>query len=526
MSTVPGTVIQRSLHHSPDELRLAAIDVGSNSIHMAIAQAAADDALTTLWRAKEMVGLGRMSFPSRRLSGEAMERAIVTLRRFLQEAQHRQCELVLAVATSAVREAENGGAFIDRVRNELGLHIRVVSARGEAELIYLGVRHAMGLEQGPHLIIDIGGGSVEFIVGDHQKADLLESRKLGAARMTARFIRSDPASPDELRALLRHYDQELTPLMAAITRLSPIRVIGTSGTLENLALMCGGDDGNGAAPTIRRDALDALAERLIESRSRERARIRGLDDQRKDQILAGALLAREIFHRLDIRQMVLCRSAMREGILIQYLSQHRPELEIRRDVPDPRKRSIADLARRCHANRDHARQVCRLCLRLFDQLRGLHGLDRHARELIEYGSMLHDIGFLIGRDKHHKHAAYLIRNGGLQNFSQEEISIIACIARYHRGPMPRRRHRQFSRLSEKARRIVWIGGALLRLADGLDRTNCAVVEDLRCRVGRRKVRVLVRTRGDAELEVWSANARCGMFEKAFGRGVVFESRRR
>ena len=148
------------------ELRIAAIDVGSNSLHMVIAQADPDGGVTTLWRMKEMVGLGRMSFPSRRLSRESMDRATASLARFQQVARIRGCEKILAVATSAVREAVNGGDFLHRVRQELGMTIRVVSARDEARLIYLGVRHAIDLGDRPHFIMDVGGGSVEFIVAD------------------------------------------------------------------------------------------------------------------------------------------------------------------------------------------------------------------------------------------------------------------------------------------------------------------------------------------------------------------------
>jgi len=195
------------------DLRLAAIDVGSNSLHMIVAQIGVDGAVTTLWRAKEMVGLGRMSFPSHRLTRESMDQAILALRRFQQEAYTRHCEKIVAVATSAVREASNGGDFILRARRELGINIRVVSAKDEARLIYLGVRHAADLKGGPHFIMDIGGGSVEFIVADEHRPLLLESRKLGAARMTAQFVKSDTIHVDELEALLQQYDKELAPVI-------------------------------------------------------------------------------------------------------------------------------------------------------------------------------------------------------------------------------------------------------------------------------------------------------------------------
>ncbi len=343
MNLATGTSRLGSKSDSRESLRLAAIDVGSNSIHMIVAQADADGGITTLWRLKEPVGLGRLSFPSRRLSAESMNRAITVLERFQNAAHQRQAEKIVAVATSAVREAENGGDLIERVRRQLGLYIRVVSARDEARLIYLAVRHAMPLRSQPHLMIDIGGGSLEFVVGDDKQATLLDSRKLGAARMTAQFVKSDPISDADHRLLLKHYDKELTPVVEQIEALRPVKAIGTSGTLENLATMCGSEpshNGNAAdhPQAIERPRLEKLLAELLESRSKDRAKMRGLDDQRKDQIVAGAILVNELFRRLRLKRIEICPSALREGILLDYLSRHLPDLAIRRQLPDPRAR--------------------------------------------------------------------------------------------------------------------------------------------------------------------------------------------
>jgi exopolyphosphatase/guanosine-5'-triphosphate,3'-diphosphate pyrophosphatase len=534
-----------------NELRLAAIDVGSNSIHMLVAQVDASSGaggngsdrpaiggLTTLWRAKEMVGLGRLSFPSHRLSRIAMDRAVAALSRFLVEARRYQCEEVIAVATSAVREADNGGEFIQRVRRELGVHVRVVSARDEARLIYLGARHAMDLKGGPHLILDIGGGSVEFVVATQQRPLLLESRKLGSARMTAKFLKSDPVAPEEVRALLRHYDVELSDVLNQVQTFSLERIIGTSGTIENLAALCRLTDteadgerestpaGEEELPPLRRAALDRLVERLLKSRAAERVAMPGLDQKRQDQIVAGAVLAAEIMRRLDARQLEVCRSALREGLLVDHLARHWPEVQIRREIADPRRRSVLDLGRRCHWQREHCEQVARLCLRLFDQLKRVHKLGRAARELIEYGALLHDVGAMIGPQSHHKHSLYLILNGGLQGFEAWEIAVIANIARYHRKAMPSRSHPEFGKLSKAHRRIVEVGASLLRIADGLDRTNGSVVESLRCRAARQILEVTIEARGDAELEVWSARARADMFERLFELPVRLRCRER
>jgi exopolyphosphatase/guanosine-5'-triphosphate,3'-diphosphate pyrophosphatase len=513
------------------DIRLAAIDVGSNSIHMVIAQVDAGGGVTTLWRLKEMVGLGRISFPSKRLTVNAMDRAVVVLRRFQQVAQQRQVEKIIAVATSAVREAENGGDFLERVRNELNLRIRVVSGKEEARLIYLGVKHATDLRGGPHFMLDIGGGSVEFIVANDSKPLYLESTKLGSARMTAKFIKSDPVSADDLRRLLAHYRTELDEVCASVRALEPVKAFGTSGTLENLAAMTSGlnkenNGHDGTLGVIERDRLAHVLSKLLESRGKDRAKMQGLDDKRQDQIIAGAVLVNELFHRLDLKRINVCRGALREGILVDYLSRHSPELQVRREVADPRRRSVLDLARRCDWHQFHSEQVARLTVQLFDATRSLHGLSRRERELIEYGALLHDIGWHISGEDHHKHAMYLILHGALKGFEPDEVQTIANIARYHRKSKPKPTHDAYASLPARAKRVVNVGAALLRIADSLDRTHTGVVSGVKLRVEKRRVRATVQSRGDSEIELWTARKKMDLFTEAFDRTISFEAEKR
>ncbi len=531
-------LLPHSLSHSGanaallnESLRIAAIDVGSNSIHMIVAQIDADGAATTLWRLKEPIGLGRMSFPSRRLSPIAMSSAVATLTRFKQAAQQRQAQHIIAVATSAVREATNGGDLLERVKREVGINLKVISARDEARLIYIGVRHAVTLGQKPHLIVDIGGGSVEFIVGDESKASMLESRKLGAARMTARYIHSDPVSPTDLAAIKRHFDRELSSFNTQVAALAPVAAIGTSGTLENIAAMCApfadqsaisaAADGTTPSAAIDRLAFEKLLAMLLTSDSKSRSKLQNLDEQRKDQIVAGALLVGEMFEKFNLSRITICNSALREGILLDYLSRHQPDLQVQRDVPDPRRRSVLDLARRCDWHESHSEHVRNVCLRLFDDLKVLHQLGPRERELIEYASLLHDIGWHIGRTGHHKHSMYLIMHGDLKGFSKEEICIIANIARYHRKRPPRGKHTEYSSLGETARRIVDVGAAILRLADGLDRSHAGVVTGLHCRVEAKRIKCTLYARSDAELELWGARRKRKFFEKVFASDIKF-----
>jgi exopolyphosphatase/guanosine-5'-triphosphate,3'-diphosphate pyrophosphatase len=217
---------------------------------------------------------------------------------------------------------------------------------------------------------------------------------------------------------------------------------------------------------------------------------------------------------------------LREGILLDYLSRHLPDLAIRREVPDPRRRSVLDLGRRCDWHRTHAEHVAKLCLKMFDELQSLHGMGTAERELIEYGALLHDIGWHIGRQSHHKHSMYLILNGDLKGFTPEEISIIGHIARYHRRAAPKSKHKTYARLPGRARRIVDVGAALLRLADGLDRSHSSVIQDLRMKIDDKSVRSILSARSDAELEIWGARRKMKWFSKVFKSDLSFDLAKR
>ncbi len=523
-------------HRTGESLRIAAIDVGSNSIHMIVAQIDPDGGVTTLWRMKEPTGLGRMTFPSRRINAESMNRAMTTLDRFKYAAQSKGAEKMVAVATSAVREAANGGDLLKRAWRDLRLRVRVVSAKEEARLIYLGARHggAFGeVADEPRLLVDIGGGSVEFIVGTNERPMTLESRKLGAARMTARFIKSDPPTKEELQALRDHYRAELRRLVeTSVIPGGPAGLVGTSGTLESIAAMCGFLEKNKSADApklITSKRLDKLVFTLCKQTSDARAEVPGLDAQRKDQIIAGVVLVQELFDALKeaglkgLDSIEICGSALREGILVDYVQRKLPKMRIRREVPDPRRRSVLDLCRRSEWHKDHSEQVTMLTLRLFDELSRVHDLGPLDRELIEYAALMHDIGWHIGGKGHHKHSAYLIRHGRLKGFRDEEIEVMANIARYHRKKEPTKKHAEYAALPARLRRTVDVGAALLRIGDGLDRSHSAVVRDLAAKLTSKRVKITLDTRADAQLELWGASRKAGLFESVFGRSLQFEA---
>ncbi|MEM1010650.1 MAG: Ppx/GppA phosphatase family protein [Planctomycetota bacterium] len=515
-------------HLTGESLRLAAIDVGSNSIHMVVAQIDPDGGVTTLWRMKEHTALGRLTFPKRHINKQAIDRGLAVLARFKHAAQAKQAEKFVAVATSAVREASNGGEFIQRAWREHRIRIRVVDAREEARLIYLGARHGGCFGDAPDepgLLLDIGGGSTEVIVGTNERAMVLESKKLGASRMTARFVKSDPPEEEEIDKLRKFYRKELGPIVEnSVLPTSPTKFIATSGTLENIAAMCAAGAKSPDPTGIERKRLDKLVSKLLKSTSDERAELPGLDAQRKDQIVAGVVLVQELMtmvEPLGLDRIDLCGSALREGILVDYVQKKLPKMQIRRDVPDPRRRSVLDLCRRSEWHKQHSTQVTRLALRLFDELQGVHQLGPLDRELLEYASLMHDIGWHIGGKGHHKHSAYLIRHGRLKGFSDEEIETMALIARFHRKAMPSKKHEDYQALPSRARRTVDVCSALLRVADGLDRSHANVVRDLDCRTKGDRVIVKLDVNGEAELEVWGATRKSEWFETVFKKTIEF-----
>lgn len=519
----------RPPRRTPHGLRIAAIDIGTNSVHMVIVEVTDQLAFRILGSEKDLTNLGSAALVRHRLTRRAMVHTYQILSRYQQIARNLECDVIRAYATSAVRECVNGGDFVQLLKLDLGLDIQVISAQEEARLIYLAVRQSVDLGETPTLIVDIGGGSAEIIVGTAAKPLLLQSRKLGASRLTQQFIHDDPPSKRDLAALDDYLDDILKPLIAQVRALGVNRVIGTSGTMENLVAMCHAQYGEEdtrhrlLSRMSREDFLEVF-KRLRRLPLEERRDMPGLDPGRADQIIAGAALVHYLFDHLAIDTIEVCDQAMREGMIIDYMQSHWPKIKLSVQVRDPRRRSVMELGRRCNYNEAHGLQVARLALELFDQLQSLHRLPQETRELLEYAALLHDIGWHIGHSSHHKHTYYLIKNGDLEGFSAVELEIIANVARYHRRSGPKKSHEAYMSLRPAEREIVCKLAALLRLADGLDRGHYANVQRLRVVARGKHLSLRLLTTTDPELELWGARHKTGLFEEVFGRRVTFSAR--
>ncbi len=519
---------------TPHGLRIAAIDIGTNSLHMVIVEVTDSLSFKILSSEKDLTQLGDQALVSHHLPKRAMAHTLEVLARYQRVAQNVDCDVMLAYATSAVRESDNGGDFVLAAKRQLGLQIQVISAHEEAHLIYLAVRQAIDLSShatgtGPSLIIDIGGGSCELIVGTNAKPLLLESFKLGASRLTQQFVTSDPLSRRDLAALEKHIRKTLKPAIEAIRALHPQRVNGPSGTMENLAALCAYQHGeenlrHRQLSVMTREDCQSICKRLARLPLEERRHLPGLDPGRAAQITAGAVLVTHLFEKLEMPQIEVCDRALREGMIIDYMQTHWPKVKLSVQIRDPRRRSVFELGRRCNFDEKHGLQVARLALALFDQLAPLHRLGAAERELLEYASLLHDVGWHIGHSGHHKHSLYLIKNGDLEGFSLNELDIIANTARYHRKSMPKKSHPDYIALDEPSRDLVWKLASLLRIADALDRGHYANITALRTISRDNSISILLQATADPELELWAARLKGDMFRATFERETHFTAK--
>ncbi|MEL6181625.1 MAG: Ppx/GppA phosphatase family protein, partial [Myxococcota bacterium] len=435
-------------------------------------------------------------------------------------------EAVMAVATSAVREAANREHFVELARTECGVDVQVISGEEEARLIYLGARGRIDWGGRRALIVDIGGGSVEFIVGDPHKTDLCASLKLGVRRLSEEFLGDDPPVRAQLKALRARIEGTLGDFTDHLRTYDFDFVVGTSGTLKNLAEIIiraeGRSQGHIHGEWADLRALKKLGRQLAGMTMAKRAKVEGLDAKRTDTIVAGAQLMKYILRAVGHDRYQVCDYALRDGLVVEYIDRHGDVLRKARLEPDIRRRSVMKLFRRFNQSGAHPKQVARLALSLFDQLQPLHKLDPADRELLEYAALLHDIGYTISARKHHKHSQYMIQHGELYGFSAEEHQMIGMVARYHRGSGPRERHEPYRFLQPSDRQRVVRMTSLLRLANALDRSHTNTIADVQATLnqGDAGLTLHLATRSDPSLELWALQRNATLFTELFGLDIA------
>lgn len=523
-----------SKHH---ERVMAAIDVGTNSIHLVVVQIDPSlPAFNIIAREKDTVRLGERDPETGCLTAKAMKRAIAALKRCYDLAMSLDAEEIIAVATSAVREAPNGQDFIKSVQAEVGLSVDLIAGEEEARRIYLGVLSGMEFDQQPHAMIDIGGGSTELILGDGHEPRSLSSTKVGAVRLTSEFVTTDPISDVEYKMLKAYVRGMLErPVEDLLSRLEPdetLRLVGTSGTIETLISIHAYDESgsipmtlNGASMSL--SDLSRIVDRLRKLSSKERLDIPGMSDKRAEIIVAGAVILQEAMEMLGAESISLCERALREGVVVDWMLTHGLIADRLRYQSSVRQRSALNLATKYQVNMEHSERVAHFCLSLFDQTQGaLHGWSDRERELLWAAAMLHNCGHFVNHAAHHKHSYYLVRHGGLLGYTEIEIEAIANIARYHRKSQPKKKHENYRNLPTKEyRTLVDQLSAILRLAVALDRRQIGAIAQVKCEYDsdQQEMRLhlfLDDHHKDCDLELWSLNYKKACFESEFDLKIV------
>lgn len=506
--------------------RIAAIDVGTNSIHMIVVEAQRHG-YRVIDKEKEMVQLGRDSLEGRPLTDDAIARGVASLRTMGEIARRWKVSEIVAVATSAVREAPNRKRFLAAVKQEAGIDLKMISGEEEADYIYRAVRSAIDFHGGTSLSIDIGGGSVELIVGTASEVYFTRSEPLGALRMAQRFELESSASAASIAECRKFVKKSLKKTLNEVASIGFDFSVGTSGTIVTLASIShettgGADEMTSGLTWLNRGKLHDLIEVLAPMTVEDRASTFGFDPKRASTIVAGAIVLEAIMDRLHINQIRACDAALREGIVESVLDRMREVKKGDSSADAVRRSSVMALAERSHVDLSHASHVARLALRIFDQTQDLHKLRTGERELLEYAALLHEAGMHVSYQKHHKHSYYLISHAGLRGFTADQVGIVANVARYHRKAVPSEDDRGFSELPPHQQEVIEKLTAILRLADALDRSRHTAIRDVSVALDDGEIAFRMRPRRDAEVEMDSALKKAKYFGKVFGRKTRLE----
>jgi exopolyphosphatase/guanosine-5'-triphosphate,3'-diphosphate pyrophosphatase len=462
-----------------------------------------------------------------------MDRAVIVAKKFVDLARTFNSDEFVAVATSATREALNRNEMLHRIRQEAQLDIRVISGREEARLIYLGV--VSGIHVGDRRIfcIDIGGGSTEVAIGDAQDYLYLDSFRLGAIRLTNLYLDDGGrgiVSPEQQKKIQQHARNAIVRLGAEIRKYRPSCAIGSSGTIMNLAEIAEKAlPASGISLTTRNSRsltykdLKKVIELLCPLTLEQRRKIPGMNPDRADIIVPGAIILEVFMKDLGLSEIAITGRGLQDGLLIDYLSRM-DNFPLLGDL-SLRQRSVLQLGRSCGINEVHARTVTTLVLEMFDtaKTRKLHDFSESERELLEYAAFLHDIGSFISFTNHHAHSYYIIRNSELLGFDDREVNLIAMLARFHRKKSPKKKDPVLTDMDPGDHRPLILLSCLLRLGESLDRSHAALVQHVRfSAIDKDTARLEILARGDCQLEIWGIEGEKKAFEKAFGKKLAID----
>ncbi|HEX4352974.1 MAG TPA: Ppx/GppA phosphatase family protein [Polyangiales bacterium] len=506
---------------APGHRRVAAIDIGSNSIRQIVADVSPEGAIQVVDEMKAAPRLATGLSATGELSEHSIHAAIESIERMATLAKQLGATRIDAVATSAVREASNASAFLAQINRATGLRVRVLDGDEEARLSFRSAVAHFDMGVGRTVVIDIGGGSLELALSAEGVIERLGSLPFGAIRLTEEFFYRGvtPKAMKKLRRTVRDGIRALIP----VRDWRGAQIIGAGGTFTNLAGIHLSRQGIFTARSVHaaripRADLEHILNTLAGMTPDERRGLQGLNPERADIIVAGIAVAAEVLRRIEAREILVSRYGIREGLLLE-------AARVAPTVADPgeaRARSVGEFAERCHVEQPHSSHVQRLALLLFDALGERLGCTREDRQALADAALLHDAGYHISYERHHKHSYHLILHADLLGMAPSEQVVVANVARYHRGSPPKKAHENYGALDPTLRRRIKRLSALLRVADGLDRGHVGAVGDLKIRWTQRAIRltpVPLNSRANMRLEMWGAHRKSELLSKVVGVAV-------
>lgn len=492
---------------------VAAIDVGSNAIRMAIGSVSSNNELLVTEDYREAVRLGEEVFKSGFISDEASRRAESAFLRFKNIIKTQGIKRVKAVGTSALREARNRDAFLKRIFESTGIRVSVISGEEEARLIHVAVAQKFNFRRKLALLVDIGGGSVEISLVRDGDIIVSDSVKMGTVRLL-NILDERKRGQKIFYRLVRAYAEGLRRQLRKELRHRKIDLcIGTGGNIEAFGDLRNSLLKKSDRTIVHVRELDQIVSRLESLSFQERVDKLDLRPDRADVIIPASIMIQELMKQAEIKELHIPRVGLKDGILLDMLpdtSQQAPILHQRQVLAFAR-----ELGRKFSFDEEHGVNVSRFAVLLFDQTKELHKLGMENRLLLEVAGMLHDIGHCVNINGHHKHSHYLLKSTPFVGLNDREKSIVAVTARYHRKAPPKMDHPEFASLMPEDRDIVTKLAAILRLADALDSEHASNVSAFRLTRRKATLTFSLRGRGDLLLERFAISAKASLFEEIF-----------
>lgn len=495
-------------------MRISVLDLGSNSFHVLVADADEGGALVPVLREREMLHLGTEVARHGHIPDAARREAVSVVTHLTELAKRAGVERHLAVATSALRDASNGPDVIAELKTATGTHVRVLDGIDEARLAYLGVRASVAVTADPTLVLDLGGGSLEFAVGSSTHVAWAATTDLGVSRLSAKIER-DPIRAKDVAALEQRVDEGLRPVLGPVRGHAPETVVAVGGTVRALARVLAARTGRWLPATlnqfvIRPAELDELTAELQGLDAAGRAELPGMKSRRADRAHIAATVLRRTVERLGVDEVVVSDWGLREGAILRSVGFS--------DLPDAaqlRRGAIERVRETFSPDPDHAPHVAHLVMRVFEGTTDIHGLDATDRELLRDAALLHDIGESLALRRHHHHGAYLVEHAEMRGFSPAETAIVATLVRCHASRGIAKRYPAYAAMSDGDKDRTQRMLALLQVADALDRARDQAIEDLHFQRREGRLQVVLHGRGlhVARTEV---ERRTLLFARTFG----------